>query len=672
MPDYSQFNQAFDAFKKALSDTEQRAWLTLKGEQPWAWKQLKNLLDDDANALVLSDYAHPFTHSQTHSQSHIHQFLGNEYPMVIFDGFSGIHPDKLAACLGSIQAGGMLIFICPPDLTQFDDPALARFISEGESASQSHFNHRLSNLLSEHQQAYLTQTGEYHFPEVPALPHTRQQAINAQGECLTAMFAEIKAHTHTKHTLIADRGRGKSALLGMLSNQCQQAGLKVAMCALQARSIESVKRHLAPDVTLNWGTPEQFLHSQTSLPDVLLIDEAATIAMDTLLQLAERVPHCVFATTVHGYEGSGQSFALRFCKALEANHPHVHHRTLHLPIRFNQGCMLEELGHTLFLLDAEPSSISTAEQLTFEEVSQAMLAKDEALLNRVFALLVSAHYQTSVNDLRHLLDGAPVSIWLAKNTDHVVAVLLVQYEGEIASPCYAGIKANVRRLKGHLFPQSMLQVTGDVAVLKSRYARIVRVAVHPELQRRGIASKLISHFEQHIETNKLADFICTSFGATDELTQFWQSLSFTPLKFGFKRDAASGSFALMMAKPINPTYETVFTKLSAAFQFTLPHFKALHLAPLSDSLYDRVALKHSEPTESELVTQCQRFLDKEIDAEAARPYAAALLQGKALSGLLADYINTTLSPSQLISRHACHGKRAYQTELRAQLSKSLC
>ncbi|MEI8617443.1 DUF1726 domain-containing protein [Pseudoalteromonas sp. B193] len=78
-----------------------------------------------------------------------HQILGQEFAHAVYDGFSGLHPDKLAALAGTIKAGGILFLLLPEldDLASWQDPALSTVQSHGQSIDYSLFNQRFATII---------------------------------------------------------------------------------------------------------------------------------------------------------------------------------------------------------------------------------------------------------------------------------------------------------------------------------------------------------------------------------------------------------------------------------------------------------------------------------------------------------------------------------------------
>ncbi|BBI72108.1 hypothetical protein HAALTHF_18600n [Vreelandella aquamarina] len=110
---------------------------------------------------------------------------------------------------------------------------------------------------------------------------------------------------------------------------------------------------------------------------MLLVDEAAAIPASLLARWLAAFPRIAFATTVHGYEGSGRGFALRFRDILDRQAPQWRELTLQAPIRWSAGDPLEAVIQHLLLLDAplpkgEPHQ---GERLPSMVISQAQLAE---------------------------------------------------------------------------------------------------------------------------------------------------------------------------------------------------------------------------------------------------------------------------------------------------------
>ena len=130
----------------------------------------------------------------------------------------------------------------------------------------------------------------------------------------------------------------------MAASQLIGQGKQVLLTAPSRATVESVFKHAKNPPA--FFAPDDLLQT---LPegDVLLVDEAAAIPVPLLLQMLEHYPRCVFSTTLHGYEGSGRGFALRFQKQLDVRAPGWHAIRLHQPIRWAEKTRWNAINRTL-------------------------------------------------------------------------------------------------------------------------------------------------------------------------------------------------------------------------------------------------------------------------------------------------------------------------------------
>ena len=208
--------------------------------------------------------------------------------------------------------------------------------------------------------------------------------------------------------LTADRGRGKSAALGIAcARLLAPGGPRLLVTAPRPAAVAALFERLEAlcpggrrrghAFALGPGRvdflPPDELTALARRGEVggpgqwLLVDEAAAIPAPLLGEWLEAFPRIAFATTVHGYEGSGRGFALRFRRRLERRTPEWQGCHLSEPIRWAAGDPLEALITRLLLLDAEPGDAVDVPP-TLRRVRRAELAADEPRLNALFGLLV--------------------------------------------------------------------------------------------------------------------------------------------------------------------------------------------------------------------------------------------------------------------------------------------
>lgn len=609
--------------------------------------------------------------------------LGQECDTLVFNAFSGFHPDAFGALAGTLRAGGLLILLSPPRerWPAFADPDRLRLVADPIDLPRCGrgFVQRLAALLPGDPALDLqpAPAGD------PWLPLGDQHRYTAdQAAAIAAIRQVLRGHRKRPLVLSADRGRGKSSALGLAARALldEDPSLRIGVTAPARATVDPLFAHAEADPRLSFFSPDHLLDEPREL-DLLLVDEAAAIPAALLEGLLGHYHRIVFATTEHGYEGTGRGFHLRFKRTLERRTPCW--RELHMddPVRWSRRDPLEPLVHRLLALDATPAEPTLSTAPAWRRISATALAGDEPLLNQVFGLLVLAHYQTKPSDLRTLLEAPDLDIHLLESGSSLLGVALVAHEGPIEGELAQAIWAGRRRPRGQLLPQSLLAHAGFRSAGERRYARIMRIAIHPVLHRRGLGHTLLGALRAHYHAEGF-DYLGTAFSAGEDLLPFWRAAGFSTVRIGLQRDAASGSHAVLM---LNPLWEGVATELNEwqrRFLLTLPaqlagELRAMAPSQLAWCLPEHVNVPALEPWECDELTcfahhhkpfeLCQEALQRWLLIHAGELHRWPPEQQALLIGAIWQY-----TPWETLARrHRLAGKPALLTRLRQIIAMRL-
>jgi tRNA(Met) cytidine acetyltransferase len=565
--------------------------------------------------------------------SSVKSLLGQECDAVVFDAFSGFDPDAFGAICGTIRAGGLLILLCPPlsEWEHFADPASERIAISPFTYKDisGRFIRRLIGVIREaagvviveqNQPLPSSESGLIAQPSTGALDILVSEEFRTvdQQTAVEAIEHVVNGHRRRPAVLVSDRGRGKSASLGiaaahlLINADSQTDGsksvLNIVVTAPRPGAVEALFFHAR--LVLEKVSPEarlvenclQFKQSKIQFiapdelclyekpVDLVLVDEAAAIPASMLTQYLKKYPRIAFATTVHGYEGTGRGFAVRFRQTLDNETPGWNDVQLQTPIRWAENDPLEQMVFRSLMLDAESAEEknvlgANVSNVTVECLDREALINDEHTLSQLFGLLVTAHYRTTPNDLRNLLDGPGVSVYVMRSSpdaangkDQIMATALVSTEGEFSDELTDAIFSGKRRPRGHLIPQSLVTHVGIKQAGKLRCARIMRIAVHPVLQGKGLGSELVSEIQGEVEAQGF-NMLGVSFGATARLMRFWQAQGMCSVRVGFRRDHSSGEHSVMMLRPLGKQGDEVYQIARSRLLADLPNW-------LADSLQD--------------------------------------------------------------------------------------
>lgn len=542
-------------------ETGVRGLVILSGSSQWCWEKVTSLADVLEPCITIAYSTEIATLAgEKITPAQAHHLLGQEIGHVVFDGTQGVDCNALAAVSGAMTAGALLILLLPPwqRWASLPDKDSLRWAEQETAIATPHFVAHFKRCFARHTTIISWQEGEaVNWGVQLSLPRW-QKPCGKPTAAQHSLLKRLLTGQPDIYVLTAPRGRGKSALAGMLIARWQGACVVTSASRDSAASVLNWAgenaTYLAPDNLLLLSQQPDFV-----APEWLIIDEAATLPTAQLTALIALAPRVLLMTTVLGYEGTGKGFLLKFCAGL----PSWQALTLDDPIRWAASDPLEQVIDDLLLFHAEtqylhglPPTLTVSGISPPKSLTSAQLAQDESLLRQFYGLLSSAHYRTSPLDLRRLLDAPQQHFTVIRHHQQIIAALWVVEEGGLSETLAHEVWAGRRRPKGNLVAQSLSAHGGyyHAPLLHSR--RISRIAVEPHFQRHGLGQQLIATLHQEAQHQQI-DYLSVSFGYTESLAAFWQACGFTLIHEGHRREASSGVTSAMAVRAITAQGQTL-------------------------------------------------------------------------------------------------------------------
>ena len=711
----------FDWFKQVqqqAANKRHRSLVVLAGNYQWSLallKAIKNSSDvfvktDSANKifqqqtwLTYSDI--PIFNANVTKQNYRHK-LGTESQVVVFAD-SEFNIDALAALSGTIIAGGVLFILFPEKISLIKVHNRSLFLSR--------FFEKLAHSFS----SCIVEQGDDLFSQGLSDGNTTTELLNVisddrlplncatqeQYQAVLSIIKVVTGHRNRPLVLTADRGRGKSCALAIA---CAEI---ITSASLPQHIIITAPHHSALTTffkQLKYSLPgaehsshrivdaqsviefipvDQLLQQQVT-PTLLIVDEAAGIPVYLLASMLKKYHRVVFSSTVHGYEGAGRGFTLKFENIVNKEYKTWNKQTINQPIRWGSDDPVEQFIFDVCLLNAQLPTLTCLEEekdkakvnLSFKCIPSQILLANEDLLVQVFAVLVTAHYQTTPSDLKLLLDNPQVSVLCFFHQKSVVSVALLMREGSGNQEDIVGVKQAKRRLRDQFLPQSLMVHCGVETAFDFDYLRVLRIAVHPQYQSKGIGTLFLAKITEYANSLPV-DFIGASFGCNQQLLNFWLLSNYQLARIGFTQDSASGEYSALLLKALSQKAETLQARINSEFYQSFLYLLSDEYRQLSDilvwlilkyrpkaglpllatsdldtvqafadknRLYSNCAYslhlwllhQHTEPLDEQLLPMIARLLKRAPVSEVCALYQ---LKGKkALNQLMLDYVNKRL------------------------------
>ncbi|WP_158056673.1 tRNA(Met) cytidine acetyltransferase TmcA [Halorussus halophilus] len=528
------------------------------------------------------------------------ELLGTTQQCIVLDLHDDFRPNAIGRTVGAVDGGGLYVLLMPnfgefaDQRTDFDS-SLAVPPADIDAVS-GNFRRRFCETLQMHRGVAiwntdtetLEQSGLTHpkprFPtEPPELPDSHTFPREAYDACLTGdqiavvqKFEVLRGGPEKNAVVVeADRGRGKSSAAGIAAGSLAAEGEDVLVTAPEYRSAREVfvraadlLRKLGHDISTDHDPPREIATDSGKIrfakpteaaelpdaPDVLFVDEAAALSVGLLERFlaADRV---AFTTTVHGYEGAGRGFSVRFRDRLAESDHEVTETRLDQPIRYAAGDPVEVWAFRALLLDARPpveqvvrDANPESDSVEYRTLSPGDLLADENLLREAFGLLVLAHYRTEPADLARLLDAPNLSVRALTFDGHVVGVALLAREGnlpeDVREHMYDG-----GRVKGNMLPDVLTTQLRDESAGIPKGMRVVRIAVHDAVRSAGLGSRLLAEIRAEFEDE--LDWLGVGYGATPQLLRFWHRNGYRTVQLSTTRNDTSGEHSALMLDPLS-------------------------------------------------------------------------------------------------------------------------
>ena len=542
--------------------------------------------------------------------------LGGSEAALLIDLSEGFDPDALGASLGAISGQGLILVIgpkTPPKYGRLKEKLLvwpndAQQVSEHfwnslwgsfrdplyfqqlhkhlwcSNLTDSSNNTRYNTTIQPRENSHSSKFNDKDTLQVIMSLELRQLISNSvlsieqYQSILTIIFSHQRA-AFTAVSLTANRGRGKSSVLGLSAASllllgerevyitgpseyaCQAAFLRAHSLLTLAQSepvLEGGQLYSKSGVLRFVSSQE--LWQRNIRPKTLFVDEAASFPVPFLERLLETKPHLIFATTTHGYEGTGRGFSLRFRPILQRKLRKLYEPKLTQALRWSPEDLVETWSKKVLHLESSlPKQIKNYKEseVLYKIINPNQDGLDSSIAEQVFNLLVNAHYRTQPSDFWRILDAPNINLHLllypqekAHLPPLVLSAALVSCEGELSEEMAMQLYEGRIRPRGQLFAANLAVHLNSEQGSMMRLQRIVRIATQPFRQSNGLGTKLIEHIKAHAIKQKI-DLLGSSFGATQQLVRFWFKADYIPLRVSVRQSHISGERSLLVVHPLS-------------------------------------------------------------------------------------------------------------------------
>ena len=403
--------------------------------------------------------------------------------------------------------------------------------------------------------------------------------------------------------------------------------------------------------------------------------------MDSMLAF----PRIVFSATVHGYEGSGRGFEMRFIKQLSQLKPGFKRSQMLQPIRWYKHDTLEQFWFTSLFHNVQQDTETLepeSQSINCRHITKAELLLNKTLLGGLFRLLIDAHYQTSQDDLQRLLDAPEIECFILTNGNTLLGVAQIIKEGGV---CLGEIANNIadctQRVKGHLVAQNITASYNALPFLLAQQWRISRIAITPEHQRKGLGKQLINYIEQQARLQHIM-FLTTSFGCNTNILNFWCKSEFFLAKLSAKPEVSSGEHSAICIKPLTNEALKISDSIHKDFYQELLYQMDKNFKRLSESLLIQILLlkpsvnvdvsKNMEILRQFAIGKRAYFTCKRLLKEYLIVNPACFLKLETQEqALLVAALLQNLEDKDLCSKYNLSGKKQIEQALKTSLEKVL-
>jgi len=560
----------------------------------------------------------PFEHV---GPRHSRELLGRTQQAIVVDGYDECSPNAIGRTVGAVDGGGLYVLLAPdldswPDRRDGFDETLA-VPPFGVDDVAGNFRERLVATLRTHPGIAICAVREgYDDPEGDAVAvvddgltdpfPARHREVSAppagavfsddiyracettdQAEAvhdLEALRGADASDGDDRPAVVveADRGRGKSSAAGLAAGALALAGRDVLVTAPDRRGADELFARtrerldaagsLADDAgeridavsggCVRFARPPQAADLPND-PDAVIVDEAAALPVALLERFLDGPP-VAFCTTVHGYEGAGRSFDVRFRSSLTDAEREVIDVRLDEPIRYAAGDPVESWAFRALLLDARPPvdqlvAGATPETGSYEVLTPEDLLADEHLLREAFGLLVLAHYRTEPDDLARLLDAPNLTCRALLHEGRVVSVALLAREGGLGDATSERVYRG-DRIRGNMLPDVFTSQLRDRDGGGPVGYRVMRIATHHAVRSGGLGSTLLAEIESEFREHdgraadlcgEAVDYLGVGYGATADLLDFWAENGYRTVHLSTTKNDASGEHSALMVRPLS-------------------------------------------------------------------------------------------------------------------------